>query len=556
MADLMLKGRPASAGFAAGPQTRLAASVDATRRRVARADSARELADLRAAIACAADQLRALVQCVDERSAEIIGFQIALIEDDELCEPIYAAIREGRLAADDAWRGALDDEIETYATSASEYFRARASDLMDLRDRVLACLLGDGPEETFPPDAVLVGKDLSPSRFLSIDWTRASAIVLTEGSATSHVAMLARAKGVPMIVGLDGEIPADANEVLVDAVSGSVIVGPDEEDRQRFRVRKEDDAAERIAIERRAHRPAVTLDGTTVSVNINVADLTELDTFDVGACDGVGLVRTELLFDYRAALPTEEIQYRAYCRLLHWAAGRPVVVRTLDAGGDKPIAGLTIDGESNPFLGVRGVRLSLARPEIFRIQLRALARAAVHGDLKVMVPMVTVRAELQAVRAMFDDEVRALRQAGVAAKLPPLGVMIEVPAAAIAPEVFDADFYSIGSNDLTQYVTAAGRDNGAVGELADPLNPGVLRLIAHVVHHGASAGIGVSLCGDAAADPAVLPHLLACGLRSVSVGVASVGRVKAAIADVDLGASDSDPPLPWPLNQHLTTTAP
>ncbi|MBN3786846.1 phosphoenolpyruvate--protein phosphotransferase [Burkholderia sp. Ac-20353] len=533
MASLVLKGRPASVGFAAGPQTRLAADDVTSAHRVPSADTAVELAALRAAIETATGQLQALVERADAQGAEIIGFQIALADDEELCEPIFAAIRQG-VSADEAWRGAMDDEIETYEASRNDYFRARASDLKDLRDRVLACLYGECASDALPSGAVIVGRDLSPSRFLSIDWTRGSAIVLTEGSATSHVAMLARARGVPMIVGLQGSIPADANEILVDAVDGSVIVEPTDEDRQQFRLRMENDVAERIAIDRFAHRPAVTRDGITVAVSINVADVAELDALDVEVCDGVGLVRTELLFADELAQPTEDFQYGVYCRILDWSAGRPVIVRTLDAGGDKPIAGLTIDGESNPFLGVRGVRLSLVRPEPFRIQLRALARAAVHGNLKIMVPMVTVPAELEVVRSMLDEEVQLLNQAGIAARVPALGMMIEVPATAIAPDLFSADFFSIGSNDLTQYVTAAGRDNESVSALADPLNPGVLRLIANVVRYGESAGISVSLCGDAAADPTVLPQLLACGLRSISVGIAGVGRVKAAIADVDL----------------------
>ena len=535
MASLVFQGRPASMGLAAGPQMRLAANDKVSGHRRARADSGMELSDLRAAIETAIHQLQALIARVDAHGAEIIGFQIALAEDEELCEPIFAAIRQG-MAADEAWRGALDDEIEAYEGSHNDYFRARASDLKDLRDRVLACLFGINASDAMPSGAVIVGTDLSPSHFLSIDWTRGSAIVLTEGSATSHVAMLARARGVPMIVGLQGSIPADANEILVDAVQGKVIVTPTDADRRRFHLRMQSDAAERVATEEAARRPAVTKDGVPVAVCINVAGVDELDKLDPAICDGIGLVRTELLFADASAQPPEDVQYVVYRRLLNWAAGRPVTVRTVDAGGDKPIAGLTIDGERNPFLGVRGVRLSLVRPAPFRAQLRALARAAVHGTLKVMVPMVTVPAELEAVRSMFREEVDSLMQAGIEAQVPALGMMIEVPAAAIAPEVFKSDFFSIGSNDLTQYVTAAGRDNEAVSGLADPLNPGVLRLIANVVRYGESAGIGTSLCGDAAADPRVLPQLLACGLRSISVGIASIGRVKAVIGKIDLSA--------------------
>lgn len=538
MAELVLSGRCASSGLAAGPTARLARTPAASQRTV-HADAALELSELRTALADASAQLQALMQSADRHGADILGFQIALLEDEDLLEPIFEAVRNGA-PADAAWRDALGREVETYAASSSEYFRARTTDLEDLRDRVLACLSGSSGHRALPEGAVIVGRDLSPSSFLSIDWTRAGAIVLTEGSTTSHVAMLARAKGVPMIVGLEGEIPAEADEILVDAAGGTVLVGPSDEERHRFRLRMEDDAAERLAAQRQALRPAVTKDGRTIAVHVNVADPGELDRFDARSCDGVGLVRTELLFERGAALPDEETQYRVYRRLLDWARGRPVVVRTLDAGGDKPIPGVTVDGETNPFLGVRGVRLSLARPEILRVQLRALARAAAHGPLKVMVPMVTVPAELEAVRMMLEDEVSTLRQAGIEAIVPALGMMIEVPAAAIAPEAFSAAFFSIGSNDLTQYVTAAGRDNRAVSELADTRNPAVLRLVEHVARHGASAGIDVSLCGDAAADPALLPLLLACGLRAVSVGIASVARVKACIADIDLKVKASN----------------
>lgn len=538
MVERVLSGQPASTGFAAGPLMRLAPARTPVRERVKHAKIEHELQALREAVSRAAQQLQALTERADTAAADVLGFQLALIEDETLTQPIYEAVRCGQ-AADRAWAGALDDEIEHYTASSNEYFRARASDLRDLRDRVLGILFGDDATPILRPGAVVVADDLSPSAFLAIDWSSARAIVLTRGSASSHVAMLARAKGVPMIVGLAGELPDQASEVLVDAVSGTLHVDPDEDDRRRFATRMEREAARRASATRRIREAAVTRDGVRVAVRINVASLEELERFDAAACDGIGLVRTELMFGENFAHADENTQYHAYRCLLDWSLGKPVVVRTLDAGADKPMAGITLEHESNPFLGVRGVRLSLARPDLFRVQLRALARAAAHGNLKVMIPMVTTPSELEAVRVMLADELRQLERAGVDARMPPLGMMVEVPAAALAPESFDADFQSIGSNDLTQYVTAAGRDNAAVASLADPLNPAVLRLIAHVARHGAASGVEVSLCGDAAADTAVLPYLLACGLRTLSVGVASVARVKAAIAELDLRASIS-----------------
>jgi phosphotransferase system enzyme I (PtsI) len=395
---------------------------------------------------------------------------------------------------------------------------------------VLRRLLGEADVAT-PAGAVLTGENVTPSRFLSVDWTGGGGIALFAGSPSSHLAMLARSRGVPMVVGL-GAIGLDGHEsAIVDGDSGRVILSPGDSDRTAFEAARAESAKRAAAEASLAGSPARTADGKPVAVLINVAGPDELDRFDPAICDGIGLVRTEFLFHWPAGLPDEESQYRAYRRMIEWAAPRPVVLRTLDAGGDKPVPGLTFDGESNPFLGTRGIRLSLARPKIFRIQLRALARAAVHGNARIMLPMVTVPEEIDAAAAILDGVVSELAAAGVPHRCPPLGIMVEVPAVAIEPELFaKAAFFSIGSNDLTQYVTASARDIAAVAALSDPRHPAVMRLIRRVVEAGAALGREVSLCGDMGGDPAHLPALIRAGLRSVSVAPPLVGRVKAAIA--------------------------
>lgn len=533
MAEIRLRGRPASPGFAAGPVIVLATAGASAR---AAGDPAREQADLRAALDAAAAELAALAETAAADAADMLGFQIALIEDDALTEGAFAAIAGGT-PADAAWRAALDAEILGYEAVEDDYFRARAADLADLRDRVTAHLAGEGgPGGALPRAPILAAHDLPPSRFLGIDWSAGGAILLTGGSPSSHVAMLARSRGVPMIVGLGADPGALAGDALVDAVSGEVVIDPAPETRPDFEARRAAARQAGAAAQGRLTEPAVTADGTPIRVHINIAGPDELEALDPAICDGIGLVRTEFLFDAAGRLPDEETQYAAYRRMLEWAGERPVTIRTLDAGGDKPIRGLTLDGESNPFLGVRGIRLSLRRPEVFRVQLRALLRAAVHGALKVMLPMVTVPAEVEATRVMMREELAALDALGVAARWPALGIMVEVPAVALALDRFEVDFVSIGSNDLTQYATAAGRDIGAVADLADPLHPGVLALIAEVARAGAAGGYDVSLCGDAGADPAAIPALLAAGLRSVSVAPAQLASAKAAIASLDLGA--------------------
>jgi phosphotransferase system enzyme I (PtsI) len=285
------------------------------------------------------------------------------------------------------------------------------------------------------------------------------------------------------------------------------------------------------------HAPAATASGERVQVLINVADGTELERIDVAHCDGIGLVRTELLLRTMEELHDEERQYKMYRRIMLWAQGKTVTVRTLDAGGDKPIPGYTADGEGNPFLGVRGVRLSLLHPQVLTTQLRALARAAALGPLKVMVPMVTVPHELDQVRTLLDSTLQSLRQNNVPCAMPELGMMVEVPAAALAIDQFETGFYSIGSNDLIQYVTACSRDSGPLMSLQDPLQPAVLRLIKQVVEHANNNQIAVSLCGDMASDVRCIPALLDLGLRCLSVSPAALGRVKGVVARHRTGGS-------------------
>jgi phosphotransferase system enzyme I (PtsI) len=453
-----------------------------------------------------------------------------MLEDDALSAPALLAIA-GDTPADVAWAAALNGEIAGYEASDDDYFRARAADLRDIRDRVLRNLSGGG-SSSGAAGVVLVGDDIAPTTFLETDWSLGGAIALARGSTTSHVAMLARARGIPMVVSL-GELPSGTTTLAVDGGRGTVLADPDGAQRVAFADALASQAQASAREEQFRLRPAARRDGTRIDLLINVASVEELDQIDHAACDGIGLMRSEFLFRDGAPLPDEETQYRAYRRFVEWAGGRPVTIRTLDIGGDKPIRGLTPDGEANPFLGLRGVRLTLAREDVFRTQLRALARAAAHGKLKVMLPMVTVPDELARSAALLDQCVAELDAQGIVSHRPPLGIMVEVPAVAVMPELFrNASFFSIGSNDLTQYVTAASRDDARVAALNDPSHPAVMALITKVVQYGAQAGIPVSLCGDMASEPRHLAALLGAGLTSLSVAPSRIARLKAAIAEL------------------------
>jgi phosphoenolpyruvate-protein phosphotransferase (PTS system enzyme I) len=531
MSEVRLKGRPASPGFAAGP---IFVVKEHSGTPTSGRGSAQDRIDLEYAMGAAATGLRRLAQQAGGEAGRILGFQLALLEDKSLSEPAFEAIRTG-IPSDIAWKEAIQIEINHYESASDEHFRARASDLKDLRDRVLDHLAGAGDGFKSPPGAVLVANDLTPSRFLSVDWSGGGAILLSAGSPMSHVGILARARGIPMIAGIGGDLSFLKGEALVDAVAGEAIINASPSTLVTFESKRLDAVQAEVREQEAALAPAVTRDGVRIHVYLNIASVEELAHLDPETCDGIGLVRTEFLFKDHGHFPDEDAQYRAYCQILLWAGGRPVTIRTLDAGGDKPIPGFTISGESNPFLGTRGIRLSLLNKEIFRTQLRALIRAASRGPLKIMLPMVTIPAELNEARRILDEEIGTFIEQGLAVRRPQLGIMIEVPAAALSPETFDSDFFSIGSNDLTQYATAAGRDIGALADLANPLHPGVLRMVEVVTQHGRKTGAEVSLCGDAGGEPLVLPHLLKAGLRSVSVTPSAVSRVKATIAQLDLG---------------------
>lgn len=521
-------GRPASPGLATGP---LFVARPVSRREGLAGSPAEEAAKLHSAITLSIAAIEKLQAKASADAAEILEFQVAMLSDEALAEGAFTAIADG-VAADAAWTTALDAQIAEYAMAEDEYFRARASDLSDIRDRVLENLLGGGG--ALPPaGAIYLGEDMQPSRFLACDWSAGGGIALTGGSPSSHVAMLARARGVPMVVGLKLDLgairPIDA--ALLDGEGGRLNVAPSAAATQAFHSDVVRAGADAARWEKYLLQPGKTADGERVLTQINVAAPEELDGLDPAICDGIGLVRTEFLFHDQPRLPDEAQQYAVYRRIVAWAAGRPVTIRTLDAGGDKPIAGLSMAAESNPFLGLRGIRLSLAFPDVFRVQLRALARAAVAGPLKIMLPMVTVPDEIIATATLLDDEIAKLQAAGIPCHRPELGIMVEVPATALAIELYPAAFFSIGSNDLTQYVTASARDISAVSGLNDTANPAVLRLIGEVAGYGRKAGIDVSLCGDAGGDPRLLPLLLSAGVRNVSMAPKMLARAKAVIAE-------------------------
>jgi phosphocarrier protein FPr len=472
-----------------------------------------------------------------EEEAAIFDAHRLFLSDAALLEPARAAIEAGASAAR-AWQDAVEAVAATWDGLADAYLRARAVDLRSVGVQVLARILGEPvPAPRLDAPGVLVAADLTPADTAGLDPATALGILTARGGPTAHAAVLARALGIPAVVGVGDDALglAEGTTLGLDGDAGEVLVDPSPEAEERLRdaMRRHADAhAEAVG---RAREPAVTTDGATIEVAANVGGPSEIvAAVDAGA-DGVGLFRTEFLFMDRATVPDEREQELAYRAAAEALDGRPMLVRTLDAGADKPVPSLDQPPEANPFLGVRGIRLGLARRELLAAQLRALLRVATDHQVRVMFPMIATVDELAGARA---EVARARDDTGIGAPLD-VGIMIEVPAAALTASALaaEADFFSIGTNDLTQYVMAADRGNERVAALNDALHPAVLRLIAATVEGATSRGRWVGVCGELAGDALATPLLLGLGIRELSMAPPAIAAVKDAVRATSIEAS-------------------
>jgi phosphoenolpyruvate-protein phosphotransferase/dihydroxyacetone kinase phosphotransfer subunit len=478
-----------------------------------------------------------------DAAAAILAAQALLLEDDALLEPTKRAIHERGSSAAAAWREATEELRAAYESLEDDYQRARAADVAEVARAVQVVLASGGAARPrLDSPAVVVARELGPRDAAGLDPDVALGVVTARGGPTSHGAIVARAAGIPAVVGV-GEaalaIPPGTT-VAVDGDGGEVHVDPGDEALAQLRARREQALEERRAALAAASEPALTRDGVRVDVMANAATPAEARAARRSGADGIGLLRTEFLFLGRDQSPSEEDQCASYGDIAAALEGRGVIVRTLDAGADKPLAYLDQPLEDNPFLGVRGVRLSLACRELLRTQLRALLRAAARHPLKVMFPMVATLAELRAARAELVAAAESLAEDDVEhADSIEVGVMVEVPSMALAAARFarEVDFFSIGTNDLCQYTMAAERGNERLAGLNDPLDPSVLRLVAMACEGAAASGVPVGVCGEAAADPVAVVILVGLGVTELSVAPVAIPRVKETVRAIDRGAA-------------------
>ncbi|MGE5461058.1 MAG: phosphoenolpyruvate--protein phosphotransferase [Solirubrobacterales bacterium] len=541
-----IAGVPTSPGVALGPARRFHPPVLEAPERAA-ADPAAELGAFEDALGATASDIEAQRTAVAGRAgayqAAIFDAHRLFLADEMLLEPVRRAIREDHRAAPGAWKASVEAMAAAWEALPDEYLRARAADLRSVGLQVLAHLLGvPVPRPRLAGAGILVAPDLTPADAAGLDPAFALGIATAFGGPTSHAAILARSLGIPAVVGLgvDALRVAEGTALALDGDAGLLYVQPTTALAAELEGRRVARAeADRIAREG-ARAPAVTLDGVTIEVAANVGSPEEIAAALEAGCDGVGLFRTEFLFMERAQMPTEDEQESAYRRAAEALGGRPLLIRTLDVGADKPLPYLAQPPEANPFLGVRGLRLGLERPDLLETQLRAILRVAADGlAIRVMFPMVATLRELRSARAAVEAAAAAL---GI--PVPEglqVGIMVEVPSAALTAPVLaaEADFFSIGTNDLTQYALAADRGNERVAALSDALHPAVLRLIAATCEAAAGHGRWVGVCGELAGDALATPVLLGLGVTELSMSAPAIPGVKEAVRAVDLdGARD------------------
>ncbi len=472
-----------------------------------------------------------------ESEAGIFEAHVEMAEDPEFQSDVEERVRD--LTSPEAAVISVGEEYASmFAAMEDEYMAARADDVRDVASQIAAELMGGGATglESLAEPSVILAVNLAPSDTARIPKGMGLGFLISEGSKTSHVSIMARSMGIPAVVGVGSELDKalNAEVVALDGGEGYAIADPDPQTLSAFEDKHKQMAAEAALLEEYKHLEARTSDGRRIEVSANIGSAKDAEEALSWGAEGVGLFRTEFLFMERPELPSEEEQYEVYREVAEAFGDKPVIIRTLDVGGDKDLPGVDQPAEENPFLGWRGIRMSLDTPELFKPQVRALLRAATHGNLKVMFPMIAHIDEVRAAKENFKEAQRELESEGKEVGELEVGIMVETPAAAIraseiAPEV---SFFSIGTNDLVQYTLAADRGNERLRHLQSADHPAVLELIGMTCEAAREAGIWVGVCGEAAGDPALIPELVELGVTELSMSAPSIPRAKKIISEL------------------------
>ncbi|HTP06678.1 MAG TPA: phosphoenolpyruvate--protein phosphotransferase [Anaerolineae bacterium] len=537
-----MMGVAASPGYAMGPAVMLHFAEPIVERQSIE-NAAKEWARLQTALGVvrtSTEMVRdQIARSANKYDAAIFDAHLLFLNDPEFLDSVRHTIETEHVNAEWAWKTAVDSSAQKFEAIDDEYLRARAADVKDIGRQVLVQLTGQGKDVQLPHAGILIAIDLAPSDTARLDRSKVLGICTERGGPTSHSAILARTLGIPAVVGLGPKVMAiaDGTSLIIDGQGGKVLTAPTNAMIDDYTKRLKEWHLARDTARSASAAPAVMKDGTAVEVVANIGSTEDARVALDNGAEGVGLLRTEFLFLDRRDAPSEEEQFDAYQTIATVMGERPVIVRTLDVGGDKPLAYLDLGREENPFLGQRAIRLCLNRPDIFKTQLRAILRATPKHNLKIMFPMIADVTEVRRARALLNET-----RAELAAEKAPMadrvdvGIMVEIPAAAILAHVLapEVDFFSIGTNDLTQYTLAAERGNRAVTHLQDALHPAVLIQIRQTVQAASVHGKWVGVCGELASDPAAIPILIGLGVKELSMASGSIPKAKQVIRSLNL----------------------
>ena len=545
-----MKGTSASAGIGIGK----AAIVEETELVIKKetiSDAAAEKDRFHAALNQAMEETDALAKDlatrVGEKEAEILNGHLMLLSDPMLTGEIENTIAGENACSEYAIENVCNMYADMFASMGDELMQQRATDMRDIKTRMQKILLGVSSVDiaSLPAGSIIVAKDLTPSMTAGINPDNVCGIVTELGGKTSHSAILARALEIPAVVAVEGFLKnvKDGDTVVLDGSEGIVFVNPEETVTAEYETKRTAYLKEKKELDQYIGKPTVTKDGVTIELVANIGKPEDVDKVLQYDAEGIGLFRTEFLFMDRNSMPTEDEQFEAYQKVAIAMNGKPVIIRTLDIGGDKEIPYMGLKKDENPFLGYRAIRFCLDRREdVYGPQLRALLRASAFGNIKIMVPMVTCLEEFREAKAMIEEVKAELDLKGIAYKRDiQVGIMVETAAASLMADAFakEVDFFSIGTNDLTQYTMSVDRGNDKVSYLYSPLNPAVLRSIRHIIQCGRKEGIMVGMCGEAASDPLMIPLLLAFGLNEFSMSASAVLNARKLITGYSIAELQS-----------------
>ncbi|MCB7319784.1 phosphoenolpyruvate--protein phosphotransferase [Lacrimispora sp. 210928-DFI.3.58] len=476
---------------------------------------------------------------VGEKEAEIMQGHMMLLGDPMLTGEIENAIKNEKVNSEFAIENVCNMYADMFASMGDELMQQRATDMRDIKTRMQKILMGIQSVDisALPEGSIIVAKDLTPSMTAGINPANVTGIVTELGGRTSHSAILARALEIPAVVAVGGVMDnvKDGDSIVLDGTTGEVFVNPEAAVKAQYEEKREQFLKEKKELEQYIGKPSVTKDGVQVEIVANIGKPEDVDKVLQYDGEGIGLFRTEFLFMDRNAMPTEEEQFEAYKKVAVAMNGKPVIIRTLDIGGDKEIPYMGLEKDENPFLGYRAIRFCLDRKEdIYKPQLRALLRASAFGNIRIMIPLVTCIDEYREARALVEELKAELDGKGIAYKKDiQVGIMVETAAASLIADIFakEADFFSIGTNDLTQYTMSVDRGNKKISYLYSTFNPAVLRSIRHIIACGRAEGIMVGMCGEAASDPMMIPLLLAFGLNEFSMSASAILKARKMVTE-------------------------